>query len=830
MLLDLRAAVRSIARSPWYFAGAVLTLGLALGVVTTAFGLLAGAVSDTGSSPEGRAILYQTEVVNGRESRARWPYAAVGLLREQARTFAAIATYTTGAVNLGAGADGARLDVEFVSPEYFDVTDAAPVAGRTFARAAQESAGEPAEVVIGFALWQRSFAGSPTAIGQTLRISRIPLTIVGVMPEGFRGLSGRAAIWVPHTMAPTVSFAGYLTSEEYFHNVVATLAPGASLADANSELALVGRRIAERVPARSDNASDRAALAVPLSDARTSPAAVRARFLIAVGAVLVLLVAAVNLANLMAARVAARQREFSVRLAVGASRLHVWRSIGGEVLLILVAGLATAVILATWTRDAVAMLIPQGIANPGNDYGQLASYATLEIDAPVLVAVTALAVLTLLLACVVSSRSIFRADLVTTLRRGGDRSSTAGPGRGGRVLIAAQAAASLCLAASAGLILRSVAALDDVHPGFDASRVIAFSVAEDLADRPEAGPLLAERLLDGLARTPGVAAITVGQCTPFGSRCARLGFSVEGRPDTASRPLVTGWHRVGPDHFRALGIPVTRGRGFSIDDRRGRPPVVVVNEAAARRFFAGEDPIGRRIRLPAAIAGDPEVAEIVGVVGDVIYWPPDEAPGPDIYQPALQFSYAWTTVMVRIAPGMWRDPILWSRPAAQPVIARLRDRLAAIDPDLPMFDVVTMNDLARAGRADRRFVSVLITACAALALLLAAVGVYSVTAGWLESRRKELGVRVALGADPAGLVRLAMSGALRQTAAGAIAGVGLALGAGRILQALLPGVGPGDLIALAGAVIVMLAVAAIAAWLPARRALRIDPLRELNAE
>ena len=186
----------------------MLTLGLSLGVVTTAFGLLAGSLGEAGASPEARVVLFQTEMVDGRESRARWPYAAVGLLREQAQSFEAIATYTTGTVNLAAGDEVVRADVEFVSPEYFDVAGVVPAAGRTFARASSEVAGAPAEVVIGHALWQRSFGGSPAAIGRTLRVSRIPLTIVGVMPEGFRGLTARAAIWVPHTVAPAISFDG----------------------------------------------------------------------------------------------------------------------------------------------------------------------------------------------------------------------------------------------------------------------------------------------------------------------------------------------------------------------------------------------------------------------------------------------------------------------------------------------------------------------------------------------------------------------------------------------------------------------------------------------
>ena len=255
---------------------------------------------------------------------------------------------------------------------------------------------------------------------------------------------------------------------------------------------------------------------------------------------------------------------------------------------------------------------------------------------------------------------------------------------------------------------------------------------------------------------------------------------------------------------------------------------MTINQAAARRYFPDQDPIGRRITLPEVIEGDPEVAEIVGVVGDVIYWPPDEAPGPDVYQPALQFSHPYTTVMVRVSAEQWRRS-MFGPSSGQPIFDTLRRALAGIDPNLPMFDAVTLDDLARAGRADRRFVSVLLTACALLALLLAAVGIYGLTAAWFQSRRKELGVRVALGANPASLVRIVMAGALLQTVIGVVIGIALAAGAGRALRAILYGVGPNDPAALAFSATLMLAVAALAAWLPARRALRIDPVEQLRS-
>ena len=829
MSLDLRAALRSIARSPGFFLGAALTLALGLGAVVTSFGLLAGALGGSGvGDGTDPVVLYLTEHTGGRQQRMRWPYAGVQHLRATAKSYSHIATYTVGAQNLTGAGESARLDIEFVSPEYFDVIGMHPILGRSPLSAPTETPGSPAEIVLGYALWQRAFAGSTSALGQTLTVSREPLTIVGVMPEGFRGLSGRSEAFVPHTMSPRLSYARYFASQDYFHNVIATLKPGVDRQQAESELKLVAAQMIADVPPRSEDAIDRAGLVMPLADARRDASVVRARTYVAVGAILVLLIAGVNLANLVSTRVMNRQREFGVRLAVGASRYHVARTVAVEMSLVAIVGFGLALLLSAWTRDLVMLLVPGGIANASNDYGQIASFTSFEINGAVGIVTALLGLATMLAASVLATRPSLRSDLVATLKSG-DRGASRGPGAGERVLLVVQVAASLSLVASAGLVLKSVNVLERRDPGFDPDRVIAFSIAEDLAvQRPGAGAVLVDRLLTGLNGVDGIEAITAAQCTPFGMRCARLGFWLEGQSQTAQTMFVTGWHRVGPDHFRVLRIPITRGRGFTADDRRGRPQVVVISEAAARRFFPDRDPIGLRITLPEVVDGDPETAQIVGIVGDVTYWPLDEAPGPAVYQPALQFSHPFTTVMVRVSERHWRQTMFGD--SGQPMFATLGRALAGIDPNLPMFDALTLNQMARAGRADRVFVSALLTACALFALLLAAVGIYSLTVAWFQSRRKEFGVRVALGASPASLMRGIMVGALSRTLLGVILGIGLALAAGRALRSVLFGVAPNDPAALAFSVAVMLTVAAVAAWLPARRVLRIDPAEQLRAD
>lgn len=808
-MLDLRAAFRALRRTPAFTAGAILTLAVALGLVTTTFGLLAGALSGDAAGAN-RVVVYLTETQQGRAFRMRWPYPAVEMLRADARSFEQLATYTGLRLNADDGQEASRLEGEFVSPDYFDIVGVRPALGRL------PAAAQP-EAVISDGYWQRVFGGSPAAIGREIRITRMPITIVGVMPAGFNGLTGRADAWLPHALAPQLSFRDYFTSTEYFHTVIGLLAPGVTLEQARSEVAVIAPRIAAALPARGSNATNRGADVATLDEARTSPATVRARTLAAIGSVLVLLIAAVNIATLVAARVASRQREFAIRLAIGAGRARVFRAVAVEIGLVMLAGLAAAAIGALWARDLIATALPQALATPANDYGQLASFGSMRIDLVVMVIVSGLALVLTTLIAIPGCRRIINDELCELLKRAGAGLGRM-PGFTLRTLLAVQIAASIALLASAGLVFRTIWALGSVDPGFDAANVVAFSVAEDLPlQQIGSGPVLVERLLDVVKSAPGVSAVTVDQSTPFSPRGARLQFLFEGR-DPAGTPPTVGWHRVGADHFATLRIPLLGGRGFTTADRRGRPPVVIINQAAARRFFADRDPIGQRIQLPAVLPGDSDTAEIVGVVGDVVYWPPDEPPGPDVYQPALQFSYPFTTMMVRAAG----DPAR--------VIASVREAVRQADPNLPLFDIVTLPELGRAGRADRQFLLVLLATCAGLGLLLSAIGVFAITASWMEARRRELGVRVALGAHPARLVRLVMRGTMWQAALGTAGGLLLALAAGRALDATLFGVGPHDPATLVIAGVSMMGISAIAAYLPARRALRLDPVREINAQ
>ena len=773
---------RALARSRALTAGVVLTWGLGLGVVTTVFGALYASVARDVpfDGPDRLVMLYTTEHANGHDSRFRWSYPGIRILRGAATSYESIASFTSTGVSVATAGPPERLTAELVSPEYFRVLRVAPALGR--AAAVSRTPGEPAEAVLGHRLWQSRFAGSPDALGRAVRVNGMTLTVVGVMPRGFRGLSGDADLWLPETLGPIIYYRDYLTTPQHFLSVVARLRRGVTPASAGRELDVVGARVAAATPPQWDEATGRGATLRSLAEARVDPSAARARWLIFGAAVFVLLVACVNVANLLATRLAARERDVAVRLALGCGRARLLRALWAEVLALSLLGLGAGLLVAAWSNVGMSAVAPPALATAANDYRQLGAFADLRIDGVVLLFALGAALASGLLVSLLAFRRLGRVDLVDTLRRVG---RAAGGHAAAGVLLVAQVALAVALLAGAALMLQSVARLRAVDPGFRPNRVLSFSVSAGRGDSPpDAGPRLVERLVERLAHVPGVEAVTTGQCTPFGARCARLPLMIAGRgPFTEDRTPIVGWHRVGPDHFAALGIPVLRGRGFTPADRAGRPPVVVINEAAARRFWPDQDPIGRHIVLPETTPGLLEpgaTAEIVGVVGDVLYWPPDAPPGPDVYQPALQFSYPWMSVMARVTgdPASYTDTF--------------RRAVAEVDPDLPIYAVMTLDEMAARGRSDRRFVAVLLAACAALGLLLGVAGVYAVTASWFDARRRELGIRLALGASPGGLARFVLDAAARRVAAGLALGLAGALVAGRLLRGFLFDVGPAD--------------------------------------
>lgn len=813
---DLRHAVRTLARLRGVGVVVIATLALGIGATTTMFGVVDAVLLRPPPfvEPDRLVMISQTRTTP-REgvSRLRWSYPHILALQDAVSSFDAVASVTGPLLTISGHGDPDQIDGEIVSPEYFRVMRVAPAAGRVFT--ADESATAQPLVVISARLWRRRFASDPALVGQTVRVNDVPVTVVGILPDGFAGLTGKADLWIPPPMSARLAYTEYLTTPQHFISVVARLRDGVSIAQANAELGAIGGRFADGPPPPSTTWG---AVAVRVAEARVDATMRNSALVLLAASACVLLIACVNVASLLLARARTRRREIAIRLAVGSTRAQLVRQLLTEGLVMAAIAGAAGAVLAGWGLAAFARIAPAVIPTARNDYGAFAAYAS-RLDARVLIFALALALGTTVLFGLAPALSATRADLASTLkeddRGGGRRSFALG------ALVVAETALAVLLLTGSGLLIESFARLQNRRGGFVPDNVVTFWVRPPTSryNYPADGPAIIERLLTRIEAEPGVESAAVNRCTPF-TGCSRTVASFPGRPvEPATAPGV-GRHYVSADYFRTLGIPLLAGRALTASDRAGTAPVTVVNESGARRFWPGENPIGQRVWFGTTTGPFSPLerpVEIVGVVGDVKYEGVDQPDNPsraDFYTSYLQFSYPDTMFIVKTRSG----PAL-----ATSIVPALRKAVASVDEGLPIFDVMTIEERVDAAIARPRFNAVLLTAFAAAALLLAAIGVYGVLSYAVSSRMREIGIRLALGADAARVQALVLGAGLRLAAAGALLGVLAAVAAARAMRRLLVGVGEVDASVLATGVGVLLAVSAVAAFLPARRAAAIDP-------
>jgi len=820
---DLRQAVRTLARMPGTTLLSVVTLGLGIAAATTTFSAVYAAIFRPIPFQDPDRLLYlQTtrQTASGGTVLLRWSLAKADALREQARSFAAISTYTRSYVGIAVAraeaGNAEQIDCEVVGAGYFDVLQVKPAIGRVFTP--DEEAPGHAVVVLGDAIWKRQFGGDPAALGRTLLVNGVPLTVVGVMPPGFDGVSGYAAFWWPRGMAPQLTYREYLTTPQHFLNLVARLRPGVTLAQANAELAALGPGLPMTLDPNAEPARW-SATAIPLGEARVDASQRRVLMLLLAGGGCVLLVTCVNVAMLLLTRARSRRGEMAIRLALGAARRRLVQHLLVESALIATAGGVLGVLLAgwgiTWLRHAAPAVMP----SPQNNYGQISGFATPSLDGAILVFVALIAIATTLafgIAPALTASGAAPADALAVSSRG-----VAGRGRGGALtmLVTSQIAVAVLLLSGALLLAGTVSRLQADRSGFDDSALTFWVNAPASRYADEQGPQVVERLLERIGRVPGVSEAAVNRCTPYGASCARTILFFPGRPAVAAAAPVIGRHYVSPRYFHALGIRLLRGRLVTDDDRQGRPPVTVINETAARRFWPGEDPIGKRVWFGSAPGfTDPaHPVEVVGVVSDVKYWPPNEPIGPDFYTSYLQFTYPSSLYVVKAA-----DPAT--------VIPAIRRAVAEIDPTLPIYDVQLVNERVAEAVARPRFTAIVTAIFAVSAAALAAMGVFGVMAYTVSLRREELAVRLALGATPRGLRHHVLGQAARLAAIGIVAGLLASVWLLRSIGSMLYGLSPRDPVALSVAAAAMGTVALLAALVPAWRASTTDPMAVLRRQ
>jgi putative ABC transport system permease protein len=818
---DLRYAVRGLSRMRGVALVAIATLALGIGGTTTMFSVVYGALLRPLPfvEPDRLVIMFNTQVTpRDGVSRLRWSRPHIVALQGAATSFDSIASFTSALLSTSGRGDPEHVEGEVVSPDYFRALRVAPLAGRTFTAAEDTVAGAQPVTVISARLWQRRFGGESSIVGSTMHVNDVPLTIVGVMPDGFAGLSGKAELWIPPPMAARLTYAEYLTTPQHFISVVARLKEDVSVERANAELASLASQFADAV---SPPGTVWSAEAVPIGDARVDATVRRSALALLGAAACVVLIACVNVASLLLARARTRQREMAVRLAIGSSRRRLVQQLLTEGLLMAVIAGACGTILAAWGVHAFAQLAPEVIPTGRNNYAAISVFGKPALDPGVLMFALATTLGTTVVFALAPAMLVSRPDLVTALKEN-DR----GSGRHRRalaMLVVSEVALASLLLAGSGTLIESFARIQNRRTGFVAGDVLTFWVRPPGSRYPPAdGPATVDRLLTSIQAVPGVESAAVNRCTPF-TGCSRSIVFFPDRPVDRNNAPGVGRHYISSDYFRTLGIPLLAGRALTPADRAGSPAVALVNETGARRFWPGENPIGKRVWFGTTTGpfSDPAHAvEIVGVVGDVKYQDVDEDTSnrAEFYTSYLQFAYPDTMIIVK------------TRGPATALLPAMRKAVASVDPSLPIYDAMTLDERIGAAVARPRFNATLLTLFAGAALLLAAVGVYGVLSYSVSSRMREIGVRLALGADARRVIRLVLGEGVRLAAAGAVAGLIATIVAARFVRGLVVDVSPTDPRILAASAVVMLAVAALAAFLPARRASAVDPMVVLRQE
>jgi putative ABC transport system permease protein len=830
LLQDARYALRWLARNPGFGAVAVLTLGLGIGTVTTIFSILDAAVLRPLPYRDPDALI--TVAITHREANAAadtfpWSWPKFESFRRHAKSFESSAAWTSLDLNLTGVTEPERLKAEAVSPSYFAVLGADAAVGRAFG--ADEEAPGAAAALLSWGFWQRRFGGDRGVLGRTIQVNRKPLTVIGVLPEHFQGLSGRTDVWVPIAMAGSFIYPEILQEAgNHWHNVVARRKNGVTDAAVAAEMAVVGTQIAEENPMEESNAIWGASIA-PLNDMRVDPA-LRRSVVILFGAVtFVLLIACANVAALLLTRAVARGREVAIRVAIGAARRRIVRQMLTESVVLSLAGGVAGVLLSLWGVEWLSRIERiSGIGDPSF----LFRFSAIELDGRVLAFALAVSIATGLIFGLAPALHASRHDLADALKEGG---SGAVAGGGGRrrlamrgLLVPIQVALALVLLVGAGLLARSLARLASYGAGFEGERVLTltFDPSGVTDDGPDKAILFRRTLLERLAAIPDVESAATGRTAPLNSRnmvaivrqVDEKRLDSKGRFTGESGALQIGLHDVAPDYFRTLSIPIKKGRAFTPEDRVGSPKVAIISESTARKLWPGQDPIGRRIAATSFYFADDATAEVVGVAGDVLYGKPGDRQILDLYYPTFQAGLPWATLFVK-AKG---DPA-----ALAPAIRR---EIKALSPNLPVVDVATMSQRSARTFGRERFGASLLSLLAGIALFLASVGIYGLVAETVSARTREIGVRMALGAAPADIVRRVLQRGLALAGAGLVAGLLAAFALSRLLSSLLFGVGAGDPVTYAGVSFLLLLVSAAACWIPARRATRIDPTVALRSE
>jgi putative ABC transport system permease protein len=800
MIQDLRVGLRALRTQPGFTFASALALALGIGATTLIFSVVNAVLLRPLPFPGADRVIRIEERHQQSAATSNLTYASFLDLGRQTAALEHIAAARFGTANLTDGAEPERVSSLLVSAEYFPALGMAPALGRAFLRE-QDTPGQDNVVILSHGLWQRRYHADPNLVGKTIKVGGVSVTVVGVMPPGFRSghpFNGQYDIWAPLTAT------GSLRNNRRSHllGVIARLRSGSTIEQAQAELTAAARRIEEQNPGVDPELNMNA---IRLQDRIVTPMRpALIVFLCAVG--LLLLIACANVANLMLARSAAREREMAIRAALGASRLRLARQLLTESALLGLIGGSAGLLIAVWGVKLIASL------NSAN----FPRINEVNIDGRVLVFSFVVSLLTGALFGLAPALQLPKQELYETLKEGGRGAVGVRRAWLRQALVVFEVALALVLLVGAGLLVHSFLRLMQVNRGLDPTNVLTINLNLPSSKYPSGKQQTAvlRQILERISATPGVRSAGLTSTLPFTGGPA-TDFEIEGRPPAeAGQAPVADIRIVDPNYFRTLSIPLRTGRSFSERDDADAPRVMIINEEMARRHWPNENPIGRRVTMKDW--GPPLTGEIVGVVGDVKADGLDSSTRPMIYWPYPQFPGIFNALVIR-AEG---DPMN--------IVAAVKSQVWSVDREQPLSRIQQMEEVISASVAPRRFNMLLLGIFATLALLLAAFGIYGVISYTVAQRTREIGVRLALGAQRRDVVSLVVIQGLKLILLGLALGLMAAFAVTRVVASLLYGVTATDPLAFIGVSLSLLLIGALASWLPARRAAQIDPMTALR--
>jgi putative ABC transport system permease protein len=799
LLRDLRYALRTLARNPGFTCVSVVALALGIGANSAIFTV----VNSVLLQPLHFQKPQQLIVVRERNLKGGFPQFSVSPgnyrdFRDHNHTFSGMAAFGRQGLNLSGGAEPERLQGARTTPNFFDVLGRSPTLGRSFTEQ-EAQLGSHHVILISFGLWQRHFSGRPDAIGQSLKLNEELYTVIGVMPSDF-DFPSRAQIWTPLTM----NLENWQQRGGHYLSVVARLKEGSSLTAAQADLNTIAALAEQNFP------NSNAGWDTTLSSLQESVVGrIRPAMLTLAAAVgFVLLIACVNLANLLLSRSSARRREFGIRSSLGAGKGRLIRQLLTESVLLACLGAVAGLVFA-WSGTRLLVNLNPSI---------LPRASEIAIDGRVLGFTALIAVATGILFGLAPAISLSKTDLASALREGG-RGNALGFRRNRlrSALVVGEVALALVLLSGAGLLMRSFYQLQSIEPGFDSRGVLTFRTnlpgSKYKTDEQQAA--FYSRALDRIRALPGVSAAGSAQIFPLAGDDYILSFVQIGKPPVPVRDQpTTAYYVATPGYFSALRIPIKRGRDFDEHDSSSAPPVAIISEGMARQFYANEDPIGQHIQ----VGNGSKPAEIVGIAGDVRDQTLEAKGRATVYEPAAQVPFGSMYFAVR------------TRNEPEALISGIRTTIHSLDPELPVDAIGTVEALVSTSLSQRRFAMVLMAIFAGLALVLAMVGIYGVISYAVTQATKEIGIRMALGAQRGSVVRMVVGYGSLLVTSGLAIGIAASLGVARMIASQLFEVKPTDPATYAAVAFALLATGLLSCAIPAFRATRVDPLVALRDE